>query len=167
MPAFITSFESCGEVCAKDSVSDIVGLECTISRYGVGTGFAELCMTTNINPGVDITSVSAIYKPKSRKVRPVDSDKSDGQIPGGYHDWYERSRVRDTPQKQSGIYQQHLLPWIANFERGKRLTDDRIRQLDIGTNVSEKEKALLLEIMYNWESAIAGDWTECGVIQRR
>ncbi|KAI0997515.1 hypothetical protein K3495_g10672, partial [Podosphaera aphanis] len=183
MPAFITDFGSCGEVCAKDSVSDNVGPECPTSHSGVAIGSAEIFMTTNINPGVDIPSpyfgrqrssvisahnrtpgVNAIYKPKSRKVRPVDSDKSDGQTPGGYHDWYERSRVRDTPQKQSGVYQRYLLPRIANFERGKRLTDDRIQQLDIGTDISEAERALLLEILYNREGVIAGDWTECGVI---
>jgi hypothetical protein len=42
-------------------------------------------------------SVFTAYKPKSKKVQPVNANDGTGEGPGGRKDWYERSKAREVP----------------------------------------------------------------------
>ena len=43
--------------------------------------------------------VYTIYKPKSKKVLPVDFGDEKGEKPGGREDWYKRAKLRGYPQE--------------------------------------------------------------------
>ena len=108
--------------------------------------------------------VNTAYKKKAQKVQPVDANDGTGDGPGGRRDWYKRSRVRDTPQEHTGKYKEHLLPRIASFPRGSRLTPERLASLDCGKWLWPEERAMFEEIMMNREGAIAFEWNEVSKI---
>jgi hypothetical protein len=105
-------------------------------------------------------NVNAAYKPKAKKVQPVNRNDGTGGGPGGRADWFERSKARETPQEQEGKYRDYLLPRITSVPKGSRLTPERLQSLDIGDWLWEEEKAMFYELMLNREGAIAFDWKE-------
>ena len=109
----------------------------------------------------DEIHMSTMYKPKSRKVQPVDANDGTGEGPGGRRDWYERSKTRDVPQEHIGKYKDYLFPRISAIPRGSRLTPERLAALDVGDWLWDEEKEMFYELMLNREGAIAFDWTEC------
>ena len=112
----------------------------------------------------DWVTISTAYKPKAKKVRPINKNDGLGRAPGGRLDWYERSFARDTPQEHIGQFNDHLLPRRTAIPRGSRLTPERIKELDIGSWLWPREKEMLIEMLINHEVAIAFDWTECSQI---
>jgi len=112
----------------------------------------------------DWVTISTAYKPKAKKIRPVNENDGTGSAPGGKPDWYERSFARDTPQEHIGQFKDHLLPRRAAIPRGSRLTPERIKELDIGDWLWPREREMLIEMLINHEVAIAFDWTESSQI---
>ena len=109
-------------------------------------------------------SVFTAYKPKSKKVQPVNANDGTGEGPGGRPDWYARSKAREVPQEHTGRYKDHLLPRISGIPKGSRLTPERLAALDVGEWLWVEEKAMFFELMLNHEGAIAFDWKECSKI---
>ena len=109
-------------------------------------------------------NVSTAYKPKSKKVQPINANDGTGEGPGGRPDWYERSKAREVPQEHTGKYKDHLLPRISGIPRGSRLTPERLAALDVGEWLWAEEKEMFFELMLNREGAIAFDWKECSKI---
>ena len=109
---------------------------------------------------VQTVEINTLYKRKDKKVRPVNANDGTGEGPGGRRDWYERSKARDTPQPQEGKYKEYLLPRIASFPRGSRLTPERLASLDCGKWLWPDERAMFDEMMLNREGAVAFDWKE-------
>jgi hypothetical protein len=111
-----------------------------------------------------IVPVYTLYKPKSKKVQPVDIGDEKGEKPGGREDWYERAKLRETPQEQEGKYKDHLIPRFCDIPRGSRLTPERVKKLDVGEEITPEERDLFEEMLLNREKAIAFDWKECGKV---
>lgn len=118
----------------------------------------------NPNLGPFNIDVNTAYKPKSRKVRPVDLTDGTGEAPGGRKDWFERSKARETPQEHTGKYARYLLPRIASIPKGSRLTPERLTSLLVGDWLWESEREMFDEMMLNREGAIAFDWKEVSKI---
>jgi hypothetical protein len=108
--------------------------------------------------------VNTMYKPKAKKVRPVNLNDGTGDGPGGKSDWLERSHHRFKDQEPTGKYRDHLLPRIAPFEKGSRITPERLASLDVGMELSSEERELFDEILLHREGSIAFEWQECGKI---
>jgi hypothetical protein len=114
-------------------------------------------------------SIATLYKKKADKVRPVDADVTDGQVPGGRDDWRERAwkklesiakKNEDPTSKYHGI----LVPRTTEMQRGSRLTPERISKLIIGEDVRPAERDLLLECLMNREAALAWTFAEIGKV---
>ena len=100
--------------------------------------------------------VRALYKRKAVKVVTVDEEHSAGIKLSKEEGWREKS-IKE--KKERGLdeeaYPGVLIPKFSTIERGKRLTQARIRKLNIGENLTTNERDLLLEMLFNQEAAIA------------
>jgi hypothetical protein len=105
-----------------------------------------------------------MYKPKSKKVYPVDFGDEKGEKPGGRVDWYKRVKLREHPQEQVGKYKDHLIPRFYDIPRGSRLTPKRLKKLDVGEEITTEERVFFEEMMLNREKVITFDWKECGKV---
>ena len=61
-----------------------------------------------------------------------------------------------------GAYPGVLIPKFSTIERGRWLTQARIRKLNFGEHLTTNERDLLLEMLFNREAAIAFDSAEKG-----
>lgn len=110
--------------------------------------------------------VYGVYKPKSRKVQPVDSSYSTGETPGGLVDWRRTIELQDKEiPKVEGKYSEWLIPKFSEIERGSRLTPDRIEGMLIGSMLTEQERDLLFTMLHNREAALAWDFTHMGRVK--
>jgi transposase InsO family protein len=92
----------------------------------------------------------AMYKRKGRKVNPVNAPLPNGISPGG-------ESVRDT-QHHAG----------KTVPRGSRLTPERLKMIKIGDGkLSEGEKGLFVDSLFEFEGAIAFDDDEMGLLDTR
>jgi len=111
-----------------------------------------------------IVRARTAYKPKHKKVRPQDVNDGTGEGPGGKPDWYKRSQTRFKEQPPEGKYARHLLPRIAPFPKGSRLTTERLQSINVGAWLWPEERRLFDEMMLNREGVMAFDWKEIGKI---
>jgi hypothetical protein len=83
--------------------------------------------------------VYGIHKPKSLKVRPVDSSDSTELSPGGMLHWKRTIEAQDAlPAIPDEKFPQWLLPKFSHdLARGTRLTAARLAALRIGPDVTE------------------------------
>jgi len=109
--------------------------------------------------------VYGIYKPKARKVRPVDQPDPTGVAPGGIMDWERTIEERLPAKPYSGNYAKWLIPKFSDIKKGSRLTPERAERMKIGHGLTEQEKDLLLEVFYNREAALAWDFSHLGKIR--
>ena len=100
--------------------------------------------------------VRMLYKHEAVKVVPVDEAHSAGIKPSGEEGWRERL-IKEEKERglDGGAYPWVLIPKFSTIERGRRLTQARIRQLNIGEHPTTNERDLLLEMLFNREAAIA------------
>src|SRR5207244_5560939 len=71
--------------------------------------------------------VHTAYKRKAQKVRPVDSDQSDGSKPGGELFWKQGMLEREKQSRTAeiwGQYSEQLIPKFSGIARGARLTPE-------------------------------------------
>lgn len=88
-----------------------------------------------------------MYKRESKKIRPVNIPLSGGINPGG--------GVNDGTTPIKG-------PWISH---GSRLTPEYLAFMNIGTGfLTPAERILFINILYKYESAIAFDDSEMGLL---
>ena len=107
--------------------------------------------------------VRTLYKRKAVKVVPVDEAHSAGIKPSGEEGWRERL-IKEEKERglDGGAYPGELIPKFLTIEQGRRLTQARIRKLDIGEHLTTNERDLLHEMLFNREAAIAFDSAEKG-----
>lgn len=127
--------------------------------------------TASLPPSI---SIFTMYKPKSKKVHPVDDAKHDGSVPPGSINWKEGAlaevhdqREPDETSKRGGIYS-NIYPRFATQPRGTRLTKERLQKIEKSMETSEltdQEKELLVEVLHRREMALAWDFSEIGKIR--
>ena len=102
-----------------------------------------------------------LYKRKAVKVVPVDEAHTAGIKPSGEEGWRERL-IKEEKERglDEGAYPGVLIPKFLTIERGRRLTQARLRKLNIGEHLTTNERDLLLEMLFNREAAIAFDSAE-------
>lgn len=114
--------------------------------------------------------VATLYKRKADKVRPVDADATDGQVPGGRDDWQDRAwrRLRVVAQKNDDTISKYhgiLVPRTTEMPVGTRLTEERAAALVVGDDVRPAERELLIQCLMNREAALAWSFAEMGRVQ--
>ena len=105
--------------------------------------------------------VRMLYKHKAVKVEPVDEEHSVWIKPSREEGWRE---LLITEEKERGLdegaYLGVLIPKFLATRRGRRLTQERIRKLNIGEHLTTNKQNLLLEMLFNREATIAFDSAE-------
>ena len=95
--------------------------------------------------------VRTMYKRKDKKVKPVNIGLPDGINPGGV---MSGDIVQEGEMKSGKV-----------VPRGSRLTPERLSAMQIGTGfLSETEKQLFIDILYEYEGAIAFEDSEMGLL---
>lgn len=105
------------------------------------------------------------YKRKAGKVCPVNVS-GDGQAVDGDPGWKKKTvaaEKRVGKQVFRGPNEHILIPRLSDKPRGFRHTDDGVQAVDIGDTLRERERELLVLILYNREPALAFDMTEIGL----
>lgn len=117
-----------------------------------------------------ITDVRTMYKRKSRKVNPVDTPLPDGIHPGGgllrAEDEVSTGRsAKDCggAEPEGSEFRKHAGKVVP---RGSRLTPERLQQIQIGGDgfLTEAEKQLFTDILFEFEGALAFDDSEMGLL---
>ena len=107
----------------------------------------------------EVAAVRTMYKRKDRKVRPVNAPLPEGINPGGGVNVEGRLQEGETD----------LEPWRrggTTVPRGSRLTPERLKEMRIGIGLlSENEKQLFIDILFECEGAIAFDDSEMGLLK--
>jgi len=103
-----------------------------------------------------------LYKRKKDKILPANQPHAGGLKPGGEKDWKIKLVRNPSPVN---IKYPWLIPKFSNIPRGLRLTAERIAGLKIGTGITNQEREVLMEVLYNREAGIAFDFTEKGVFK--
>ena len=65
----------------------------------------------------------------------------------------------------SSYYGGNLIPRFSAIPRGSRLMKERVKTLKIGDALTPEERALLMEVLFNQEKAIAFEFEETGVVK--
>ena len=111
-----------------------------------------------------MAEVKTMYKRKDKKIRPANVPLPDGVNPGG---GFNREPLRELPQepwepldpKSPPLRQGRTVP------RGSRLTPERLAAMKIGTGfLSDQEKQIFIDILFQFEGAIAFDDSEMGLL---
>jgi transposase InsO family protein len=96
-----------------------------------------------------VRDVRTLYKKKGVKVLPANIPLPDGINPGGGVTWETGLEGKEGKR----------------VPRGSRLTPERLKAMKVGEGfLSEKEKALFVEILYDYEGAIAFEDSEMGIL---
>lgn len=135
-----------------------------LNPYPLLSGFGGKRWRERTRRASQSVQMYTMYKPKSKKVQPVDFGDGKGERPRGLEDWYEKAKLRETPQEQEGKYRDHLIPRFSDIPRGSRLTPERLKKLDVGEEITTEERVFFEEMMLNREKAIAFEWRECGKV---
>ena len=107
--------------------------------------------------------VRMLYKRKAVKVVSVDDAHSVGIKPSGEEGWREWLIKEEKGRGlDGGAYPGVLIPKFSTIERGRRLSQVRIRKLNIGEHLTTNEQDLLLEMLFDQEVALAFDSAEKG-----
>ena len=97
--------------------------------------------------------VRTMYKRKGKKIHPVNVLLPDGIKPGG------SVNMKPKRNEPSGI------PKGLTVERGSRLTPGQLAKMTIGNGfVSDAERQLFVEILFEYEGAIAFEDSEMGLV---
>lgn len=118
--------------------------------------------------GKSAFELCTLYKRKADKVRPVDSDQSDGCAPGGDESWKTnvlKEEALKTANRPKGKYDHWLTPKFSDIATGSRLTPERAEKMLVGDELTSAEKDILLELLYNREAALAWDFEHIGHVR--
>ena len=162
LPTFTPTDLSLAEHIRVSKKSDLRSLMCQMQYF---QSMRKAMVSVQGRPGL---RVNTMYKRKADKVRPVDSSQSDGSTPGGREDWRERAIAKERAAGkhiQKGKFDNWLYPRTADFEKGKRLTPERIRCLQIGDILTPQERELFVEMLYNREAVLSWTFDELGMVR--
>lgn len=111
--------------------------------------------------------VDGAYKRKSQKVQPVDLSLSDGSKPDGSDTWRLDAIKREILiLDPTDKYMHWLIPKFTLIGKGTRLTPERLDKMIIGDGITEQEKKIFTEMLYNREAVLAWDFTEIEKFKR-
>jgi len=103
-----------------------------------------------------------LYKQKKDKILLANQSHAGGLKPGGNEDWKIKLVGNPSP---INIKYPWWIPKFSNIPRGIRLTAERIAGLMIETGITNQERNVLMQVLYNREARIAFDFTEKGVFK--
>ena len=104
-----------------------------------------------------VAQVSTMYKRKDKKILPMNVPLPNGVNPGGG----VNSGIDSGESSENNIG--GAVGKVVS--RGSRLTPERLANMKIGTNfLSEAEKQLFIDILFDYEGAIAFDDSEMGLL---
>jgi hypothetical protein len=144
---------------------------------------ATVMSNANVDNAID-GWLLAMYKPKSRKVEPVEETVT--AVPEVYSDWTAlvwRRLYNDAPMSIRQCWKSDDEPlirsrtctnWDAVFlprftshvPQGSRLTPERWSQFPHGCVLNTAEREAFLAMLLRREAALAWDWQECGLVRR-
>lgn len=124
----------------------------------------------------NMISINTMYKPKALKKKPIDKAPMDGSIPPGSCDGsWKRKALDEAAEWVEGpelscpdLPYQNIHPRLSKHPRGTRFTAERLAALDKGlrdTELTDQERAVLLEILTRREYALAWEIEELGHIR--
>ncbi|KAI1818885.1 hypothetical protein F4861DRAFT_544613 [Xylaria intraflava] len=123
-----------------------------------------------------VAYANTMYKSKARKINPHDDVIPSGETPPGSYKWKEEvlaekvKHVEDeSKSRRDGIWAD-IHPRMAQQPRGTRLTAERIKDIMRGledTELTDQEKAALLEVLFRREMAMSWDFSEIGRLDER
>ena len=64
--------------------------------------------------------------------------------------------------KLGSTYAGWLIPKFSDIERGSQLTEEHVKRLRVGNDLSAEEHDIFLEVLFNREAGIAFDFREKG-----
>ena len=111
----------------------------------------------------ELAESRALYKRKGKKVRPVEVGYDNGEKPKGDAEWRKR-RKEEEIYEEGGLFQEHIIAKFSKIKRGETLWPNRIKMMQISTDLWPNERDLLMEVLHNREAAIAFDSSEKGRI---
>lgn len=111
--------------------------------------------------------VYGAYKRKDQKVRPVDAPLPDGSAPcsGSWQAEIIKEETKRYVKDPEDKYADWLIPKFSGLAKGARLTPERLQRMRIGDELTEQEKDLFTEMLYNREAALAWTFAEMGRIR--
>ncbi len=104
--------------------------------------------------------INTLYKKKADKIKPVDLPHPGGIKPEGALNW--RTKAISQEIYQPGKYAGWIIPKFSSIKKGSRLTPERLGKLKLGEGLSDEEKDVFYEMLYNREAAIAFNFEEKG-----
>lgn len=113
-------------------------------------------------------SVFTMYKRKEKKVVPVDERNVVGDAPGGEKNWKEiclEKYHKKENEMVSEKFGERLNKRIASFPVGARLTDQRLKDMKIGSGLLPDERDMMTEILYLREGVLGWSFEDVGVIR--
>ena len=84
-----------------------------------------------------------------------------GLRPRGKGNWRVEA-ISKKCYKLGGAYAEWLIPKFSDIEPGLQLTEEHIKRLKVGGNLSAEEYNVFLEVLFNCEASIAFDFIEKG-----
>lgn len=114
--------------------------------------------------------VLTAFKKKAQKVKPLNSDKSDGSTTLITREW-KLQAIQDA--KDKGLDQprephdKFFIPKFSSIKKGSRLTEERKSKLIIGDFMTAEEKNLLTNMLFNREAALAWTFAEKGSLDTK
>ena len=102
-----------------------------------------------------------LYKKKADKVRPVSQPHEGDLRPREKGNWCAEVILKKY-YKLGGAYAGWLIPKFLDIEQGLRLTEEHIKQLKVGSDLTAEEHDVFLEVLFNREAGIAFNFTEKG-----
>ena len=138
------------------SLTDLIDKSFVLKKVEVDLDFFEgrVCFEYVISKKEWETLIATMYKRKGKKVLPVNIPLKGGEPPGGSVNGEDISNC-----VTSGEFKPKIVP------RGSRLTPERLAAMKIGTEfLSDAEKQLFIDILFEYEGAIAFDDSEMGLL---
>ena len=104
--------------------------------------------------------VLTVYKTKANKVQLVDLGKTDSSKPSRSLNWFEKSKLDNFLYLNSRQYVDWIISKFSDISKSLCFTKEQIEQLIVEDSLQFKEKELFIEMLYNWEKALAFDFLE-------
>jgi hypothetical protein len=111
---------------------------------------------------------NTMRKTVANKVKPVDFAPSDGSTPDGDSLWREKALTSAQTKMVFGSeWDDLVVPRFTEMAQGSRLTEPRLTALlkTVEGSLSDQEKGMLIQVLFNREAALAWDFSECGRIR--
>jgi hypothetical protein len=113
--------------------------------------------------------MDTIYNRKTDKVKPVNSDKLNSNIPERSKSWREniiRKKMKNVELNLNDLYAKWLIPKFSKIVKNNRLIPERIEKL-IVRSITPQKKKLLLAILHNREIILTWEFSKIKKIKSK